>query len=149
MLLVAGLPASGKTTFARNVASSGGILEFDDIAAKYGSYADLNEERGIAEAIFKNKILTSKPQAVVDSFHTRAARMAVASLFPFIFDIVVVSCPINECLARNRLRSSMVSNDEIVHMSLSWEPISLNEGYRAIYIYDSILNVLNCLARRN
>ncbi len=148
MILVAGLPASGKSTLAQSLAPNKSILEFDSLAIEYGSYADLNEERSQAERIFVNRIRAIKPSIVVDSFHSRMARNAVASILPFISDIIIVSCPIEVCLMRNMMRRSMVSNDEIIQMSMAWEPISLKEGYNAIYMYDSVLNVMKCIDRR-
>jgi tRNA uridine 5-carbamoylmethylation protein Kti12 len=61
--------------------------------------------------------------------------------------IVVVSCPLSVCFSRNmRRKGSMVSNEEIQQAWMTFEPVALNEGYKAIYEWDSLLNKIRRVA---
>ena len=53
MIIVAGLPASGKTTLAKKLGSNKKILEYDSIAKQFGSYEELVQCNSGQETIYK------------------------------------------------------------------------------------------------
>ncbi len=139
MLLVAGLPASGKSTLAKKL--GGKILEYDTLAKKFGSYNELNEEIELANRQFDLMVKFGNYDIIVDVFHTREARKSVTSLLSIKPDIILVSCPVEECVRRNSRRfNSMVSNDEIIGLNCMFEPISIDEGFNSITVYRSLNN---------
>ena len=136
-VLICGLPASGKSTLARRLGDR--ILEFDSIAEKFGSYEELIEERKTALSHFQLLAQLGLYDAIVDVFNTRELRQNVISVLPVKPDIIVVQCPVEECLRRNAVRlGSMVSNEEILQMHLNFEPVCADEGFNSVYVYDSM-----------
>lgn len=136
-VLISGLPASGKSTLARRL--GGRILEFDSIAEKFGSYEELIEERELALRYFQLLAQIGRYDAIVDVFNTRESRRNIVSVLPVRPDIVVVQCPVDECLRRNSVRlGSMASNEEILQMHWNFEPIGRDEGFNSVYVYDSM-----------
>ena len=136
-ILIAGLPASGKSTLARKLGDR--ILEFDSIAEKFGSYEELNEERSLAIRHFQLMAQFGKYDVIVDVFNTRESRRNIVSILPVKPDIVVVLCPVEECLRRNAIRlGSMASNEEIIQMYWNFEPVGACEGFGSIFVYNSL-----------
>ncbi len=138
-ILIAGLPASGKSTLARKLGDR--ILEFDSIAEKFGSYEELNEERILAIRHFQLMAQFGMYDSIVDVFDTKKSRRNIVSVLPFKPDIIVVQCPVEECLRRNTIRlGSMASNEEILQMHWNFEPVCADEGFNSVYVYDSMEN---------
>lgn len=138
-VLICGLPASGKSTLARRL--GGRILEFDFLAEKFGSYGELNEERELALRHFQLIAQFGRYDAIVDVFNTKESRRNIVSVLSVSPDIVIIRCPIKECLRRNASRiSSMVSNEEILQMYWNFETVGADEGFNFIYVYDSMEN---------
>ena len=136
-VLICGLPASGKSTLARRL--GGRILEFDSIAEKFGSYAELIEERELALRHFQLLAQLGLYDAIVDVFNTRELRRNIVSVLPVKPDIIIVQCPVEECLRRNAARlGSMASNEEILQMHWNFEPVGADEGFNSVYVYDSM-----------
>lgn len=139
MLLVAGLPASGKSTLAKKL--GGKILEYDSLVEKFGSYEELNEEIELANRQFDLMVKFGKYDIIVDVFHTYKSRKRIVSLLNTKPDLIIVSCPVDICVKRNSIRiNSMVTNDEIRGLSHLFEPININEGFNSIIVYDSLNN---------
>lgn len=140
--MVAGLPASGKSTFAKIF--KGKILEFDSIAEKFGGYEELNENVEEANRLFHLEALFSQPKVIVDTFHRKSSRLDIIQISNRPVEVVIVKCPLDICLKRNNLRNnSLVSNEEILNIFYSWEPVALNEKIQRIWEFDSINNVLS------
>lgn len=136
-VLICGLPASGKSTLARRL--GGRILEFDSIAEKFGSYEELIEERKMALRHFQLLAQIGRYDVIVDVFNTRELRRNIVSVLSVRPDIVIVRCPVEECLRRNATRlGSMASNEEILQMHWNFEPVCTDEGFNSVYIYDSM-----------
>ena len=75
MLIVAGIPASGKSTVARRF---GRVLEFDDIAERFGLYGGGgDEEREIVSRQFALLAASGLYDAAVDVFPTRESRRRI------------------------------------------------------------------------
>lgn len=139
-ILIAGLPASGKSILAKKL--KGKILEFDDIALKFGSYDELNEERDFANKYFQLITQFGKYDIIVDTFHTCESRKNILSILPIKPNLIFVSCSLEECLRRNELRSkSLLSNEELINIFYSYEPIRISEGFNRIVVYDSIKDI--------
>lgn len=138
-IILAGLPSSGKSTLARKLGSR--ILEYDSIALKFGTYEELNEEREFANRQFLLAAKFGQYDIIVDVFHTRESRQAIASAFYIKPDLILAYCPLEECIRRNSLRlGSMVSNEEIAGLERVFEPVYLNEGFNSVKIYDTMHN---------
>ena len=138
-ILISGLPASGKSTLARRLGDR--ILEFDSIAEKFGSYEELGEERELALRHFQLLAQIGIYDVIVDVFHSRESRRNIVSILPFMPDIIVVQCPVEECLRRNAVRlGSMASNEEIIQMHWNFEPVGADEGFNSVCVYDSMEN---------
>lgn len=134
--LIAGPPASGKSTLARLLGE--GVLEFDSIARQFGSYEELYEERELAVRIFHLKSIFCGYKTIVDTFHTIESRKETLSFLQEKPDLIMVDCSLETCLMRNSSRiKSMVSNDELRRIYLSFEPASIDEGFNSIWIYKS------------
>ena len=134
--LIAGPPASGKTTLAKML--GGDVLEFDSIARQFGSYKELYEERELAVRMFHLKSIFCDCKILVDTFHTVESRMETLRFFHEKPDLIIVDCTLETCIMRNSFRSSsMVSNEEIKRIYLSFEPASIDEGFNSIWIYKS------------
>lgn len=143
MIIVAGLPASGKTTLAKKLGSNKKILEYDSIAKQFGSYEELNEEMEFANKHFNLLASTYQYDIIVDVFHTRQSRYNILSSLRCQPNLIYVRCPIEECIRRNALRShSMVTNEEIKGLFYMFEPISIEEGFNKIFVYDSMADRL-------
>lgn len=137
--IIAGLPASGKTTYANRHFIR--PLEYDSFLAALGSSLDLQEEQDLIYRQFKLKASSGNYDAVVDVFETVESRRFILSALSCKPDLVIVSCPLEECLKRNSLRiKSKLSNDEIIGLYCAFEPVSIDEGFNSIKIYDSVAN---------
>ena len=143
MIIICGLPASGKSTLAKKIGHNKRILEYDFIARQFGSYKELNEEKEFANRHFNLLASTHQYDIVIDVFNTRQSRYDIISFLKIKPDLIYVYCPVEECIRRNVLRHhSMVSNDEIRGLSYMFEPINIEEGFNKILVYDSITNTM-------
>lgn len=125
--MIAGLPASGKSTWAKKHFHN--VLEYDSFAEKLGSYEDLEEDRDAVNRQFALLAGSGKYDAVVDVFHTRESRLRILKTCPNA-GIVVVHAPLNWCLQRNDRRAkSWVGNNEILSIAFAWEYVDKSEGY--------------------
>ena len=144
-ILVVGLPSSGKTTLAHIL--GGKILEFDSLAKKYHSYADLNEEKDVAFEMFKTLARVQQPRIIVDVFSSRQRRIEMIEALESDTFIIIVDCPLNLCLMRNSARcGSLVTNDEIRHAYMAFEPVHIDEGYKSIHLWNSLINRMTRIA---
>jgi predicted kinase len=131
MYLVCGLPASGKSTFARRHFRR--VLEYDSFAEKLGSYADLEEDRELVNAQFALLASSGLYDAVVDVFPTEESRRRILDVCHEV-DAIIVQTPLEECLRRNALRRrSWLSNAELVSIATQCEPIHSGEKFRYVY----------------
>lgn len=73
MLLVAGLPGSGKSAFAR--AAGGRVLELDSVMDMLGTPEDLADDAGLAWRAFLARIEHDRPDVAVAVFSTRRERL--------------------------------------------------------------------------
>lgn len=131
MVFVAGLPASGKSTWAKRHFKR--VLEFDSFAEMLGSYEDIEEERECICRQFSLLAGSGHYDAVVDVFHLREGRMN-ATQFCSMPELVIIDTPLEVCLQRNLHRKSYVSNADIVKIAMSVEPVSEDEGFSSIRI---------------
>jgi len=134
MLIVAGLPASGKSTLARRF---GRVLEFDDVAERFGLYGGGEEAREIACRQFALLAGTGLYDAAVDVFQSRESRKRILDVCPGA-DLVLVQAPLEACLRRNAVRRrSRLCNGELISIAMQFEPISLDEGFGSVKIFDN------------
>ena len=76
MILIAGLPGSGKTALARAI--GGKVLDFDDVADALGTPEDVAEEAGLAWQAFLARIACGHADIAVAVCAARRERMAIA-----------------------------------------------------------------------
>lgn len=135
MLIVAGLPASGKSTFARRI--GGRVLEFDSFAETLGSYADLDEEQELASRQFALLAGSGLYDAAVDVFQAKESRGRILKACPGAH-LVIVQAPLDVCLRRNAKRSSRwLDNAELTSIALQFEPVAPDEGFGSVFVFDN------------
>ena len=131
MVFIAGLPASGKSTWAK--AHFKRVLEFDSFAEKLGSYEEIEEEGAVIRRQFAILAGSGLYDAVVDVFFLKESRKN-ALQFCHRPELVIIDTPLQICLQRNLHRKSYVSNADIEKIAMSIEPVSEDEGFSSIRI---------------
>jgi len=132
--LIAGLPASGKSTLARQF---GRVFEFDAFAESLGSYADLEEDRELVCKQFALLAGSGIYDAVVDVFPSRASRRRILEACPGA-RLMLVQAPLEVCLRRNaRRRQSWLSNEQLASIAMQFEPVLPGEGFSSIAVFDN------------
>ena len=135
MVIVAGLPASGKSTFARRL--GGRVLEFDSFAESLGSYADLEEERAAASRQFALLAGSGIYDVAVDVFQAKESRARILEACPGAH-LVIVQAPLDVCLRRNALRRRRwLGNAELTSIASQIESVSPDEGFGSIFVFDN------------
>jgi len=135
MLIVAGIPASGKSTFARR--HGGRVIEFDDIAERFGAYSGIEGAKELAGRQFALLAGSGVYDTAVDVFQSRESRARILRACPGA-RLVLVQATLEECLRRNsRRRHRWLENDELTSIALQFEPISPDEGFGSIEIFDN------------
>lgn len=135
MLIVAGLPASGKSTFARR--HGGRVLEFDDIAERFGAYSGIEGAKALAGRQFALLAGSGVYDTVVDVFQSKESRARILKTCPKAC-IAVVHAPLEACLRRNaRRRHGRLDAGELVSIAMQFEPVRMAEGFSSIIHFDN------------
>jgi len=133
--LIAGLPASGKSTIARKLFAR--VLEYDSFADELGSYEELDADRELVNRQFALLAGSGRFDAVVEVFSTRSWRAKVLEACPGA-GIITVRAPLDVCLRRNAMRQkTWVSNSDILSIAYRFEPVSPDEGFSFIKYIDT------------
>lgn len=131
MIMVCGLPASGKSTYAASLGIR--VLEYDSFAERLGSYDELEEERSAVDRLFSLLAGSGMYGVMVDTFHTRASRQKALEACGGA-DLVIVDTPLDICLGRNVWRKSWLKNEELVQIAIQFEHVSPDEGFKTIQV---------------
>lgn len=140
VLVFVGLPASGKSTWARDnrvpVISSDALRELlaDDIT-------DQTVNRQVflyVRALLRTRLAIGRPVTGVDATSVmregRAVYIRIARHFGARVEAVYFDTPLEECLRRNRERERKVPEDAMLKMASQLERPSVHEGFDAVLI---------------
>lgn len=124
LLMLKGLPASGKTTFARTLADAGWVrVNKDDLRAMLhnSKWNKLNEKQvlEIRDLIIENSLKAGKSVVVDDTgFHeSHTTRLKeIAKSFGAIFETKFFDTPLDECIKRDLKRPNSVGEQVIRKM---------------------------------
>jgi predicted kinase len=136
--LLVGIPASGKTTYAKQLATVTGsiVLSTDEIRKKlYGSENIQGNWKEIESELHKSikRYIALKIPVIVDATHTKPEhRKPLLKLSSHIkWSCYWLDADLNECLERNQARTRTVPTHVIkaMHKQLKLTPPSITEGF--------------------
>jgi predicted kinase len=125
LILLVGIPGSGKTTLARKLIEKGyTAISADSIREElYGDEGEQGEPQKVFAIFFERleKILSTGADVVVDNTNLKAQyRQEISERAkPFGYEnpqIWVLDIPLNVCLKRNSLRDRKVGDDIVTNM---------------------------------
>lgn len=123
LLCLKGLPASGKSTYAKELESKGwGRTNKDDIRKlNFPNYEFKDEKKVIAiENGMIKAHLSAGRNVVVDNTHFNPRHQqrleAIAKEFNADFEVMFIDTPLEECIKRNRKRTDSVPMEAILNM---------------------------------
>ena len=123
LLCLKGLPASGKSTYAKELESKGwGRTNKDDIRKlNFPNYEFKDEKKVIAiENGMIKAHLSAGRNVVVDNTHFNPKHQqrleAIAKEFNADFEVLFIDTPLEECIKRNRKRTDSVPMEVILNM---------------------------------
>lgn len=123
LLMLKGLPASGKTTYAKELESKGwSRVNKDDIRREYFPNYEFKNEKDVVyieDSEIKAE-LTEGNSVVVDNTHFNPKHQtrleAIAKEFGVDFEVLFIDTPVEECIKRNRKRPNSVPMEAILDM---------------------------------
>lgn len=145
-IMLQGLPASGKSTYARRLEQEGYLLiSSDDIRVELtGDMTDQSKNHIIFNDIIPSRIVgaaASRRDVVYDATsYCRARRkdiIAQAKRCGYKVYVHLLMTPYEECLRRNQARERRVPEHVIDRMHDNWENPSLDEGIDGIMYIES------------
>jgi predicted kinase len=125
LILLVGIPGSGKTTLARKLTEKGfEVLSADSIRQEmYGNTAEQGEPEAVFAIFFERlaKLFAQGADVVIDNTNLKVKyRQEITDRGrPFGYEdpqIWVLDVPLNVCLNRNRLRQRKVPEDIVANM---------------------------------
>lgn len=140
LTLMVGLPASGKSTYAKQLENKDTIvLSSDSIRAElWGDERDQRSPQVVFDTLYTRAIdaLKRNINVVIDATNVTKADRANA-LKPFVgLDIkrraIVINTPINICIQQNKLRERTVPDDVIKRFYDMYEEPTIDEGFDEI-----------------
>lgn len=148
LYILSGLPASGKSTYAVELAKkvNATVHHFDDIPG-----ANRKETNGQAYEEFWRRIredLNNGKTVIADGIHTsKALRQKILDAVSDIDCrkvLIVMNTPLDECLRRNANRKPRLSDFCILAVRANYEPPTFDEGWdeiREVKTYESDFTV--------
>ena len=141
VVLLAGLPGSGKSTWARS--QCGGVLSTDEIRLLLSD--DVTNQR-IHRAVFatlryllRRRLELRMPVTHIDATNTtpqeRRAYIKLAQFYDARVEAVFFDTPAETCKQRNRGRERIVPDQAIDMMAARLRPPSLAEGFDQVTVY--------------
>ncbi len=133
LAILVGLPAAGKTTFARQHGVDWVVLEADAFAPDYRGFWEMVEAVAAKRRDYPR---ASNSRVMLDgTFHRRRARERAVGLFkPYVRAIAYVfDTGLDECLQRNARRRKVYPESEVFRKANSYEGVALAEGFEEIY----------------
>ncbi|MBS0276494.1 MAG: AAA family ATPase [Proteobacteria bacterium] len=137
MILLVGLPGSGKSTWALRQGLP--VLSSD---AMRGTLADDVRDQSIHGRVFaslryliRQRVAIGRPVTCVDATHlTRKERKPYFRIRRCQVEAVFFDTPLEICQARNRARDRVVPPEIIDSMAVKMTPPSLEEGFALITV---------------
>lgn len=139
-VMLIGLPASGKSTYAQSLNKTHVVCSSDEIRAELGDVND-QKKNGQVFSIMEERALTALKcgkNVVYDATNLkRKDRAKILSVIPdgVICRAIVFAVPYEECLERNAVRDRIVPGKVMKRMYMSFEIPWYNEGFRSIEIF--------------
>ncbi|MBL8231255.1 MAG: AAA family ATPase [Bryobacterales bacterium] len=140
ILLLVGLPASGKSTWASQQGLP--VLSSDEIRRLL--LDDVTDQRWnrrvfqLLRNLLKQRIEAGRPVTCVDATHlTRAERrpyLAIAEIYGCEVEAVYFDVPLPVCKARNNARSRVVPEDVMDRMASRLVAPSIEEGFDKVIV---------------
>ena len=140
ILVLVGLPASGKSTWAREnevpAISSDAMRELlaDDVTNQ-AIHRDVFKH---VRAVLRTRLAIGRPKTAVDAtnltFKERRPYIEIARRAGARIEAVYFDIPIEECLKRNRGRARVVPDEAIRAMAGKMQLPSIVEGFDAVHI---------------
>lgn len=142
LILLCGLPASGKSTYAEYFKSNNTIiLSSDKLRGElYGNINDVEHNEQVFKELYKRakKYLLADKNVIIDATNiTVKSRRKALSHFKDIdcfTQCKVFAIPYKECLARNKQRNKEVPNEAIKRMYSNFQVPFYEEGFDRIDI---------------
>lgn len=139
-IMISGIPASGKSTYAKQLESEGYIVHSSDSIRKelYGS----EEIQGNPHEVFKvlhervKQSLAEGKDVVYDATNLQSNRrrgfLQELRKYNCYKKCVFMAVPFEECIERNRKRERKVPEHKMKEMYLSYSPVGYHEGWDEI-----------------
>jgi predicted kinase len=144
VVLLVGLPGSGKSTYAANCSAATGaaVLSSDEIRRLL---SDDPANQTIHKRVFamkrsllRHRLQLKRPVTYLDATHlTRSERrpyLKLAALYDATIEAVFFDVPLDECQRRNRNRDRVVPELVIERMAKRLEPPSIEEGFARVIV---------------
>lgn len=121
LLMLKGLPASGKSTYAKELVTQGWVrANKDDIRAElFPRYEFKNEKEVVAieDDRIKDALRIGKNVVVDDTNFNQQERLEkIAKEFEVEFEVLFIDTPVEQCIKRNRNRAKNVPMEAILGM---------------------------------
>lgn len=137
--LIAGIPGSGKSTYAAHLAAKTGAIIVcpDDLRLEYtGNTSDQSRNHFIFSTLVPCRIVGAKVQGkscILDATNmtrkNRKGLIALAREQDYVIEAHIMATPIEVCKARNAARERKVPVEVIDRMFRQWVIPTLGEGF--------------------
>ena len=137
--VLCGLPASGKTTFSKELAktTNSKLHCFDDIPESRNPKKNKEIKRQMYRDIYED--LAQGFDVVLDDLHTqkewRDNLLSIIKDIPCKKTLIVMTTPLEECLRRNKHRANSLPDFVIQILNQRYELPTLDEGWDEILYY--------------
>jgi len=141
VVVMSGLPASGKNTWVEQHARGREVVSFDDARGELGLRHGKNEGMVAHRAFDKAKdLLRAREPFVFNATHLseqmRSRTLDLLYAYHAEVEVVYLERPRAELLARNSKRDSSLTNKSLQAMVLKWEPPVPTEAHAVRYVVD-------------
>jgi predicted kinase len=123
---LAGLPASGKSAYAKELPGDVPVVSYDDLRAELGFKHGHGTGTIVHAAYDKMRsLLRSRSPFVIDATHLsrlmRGRTVTLARSYGASLRVIYFEAPKNVLLSRNAARVSTLTNDKLLQMTGNWE----------------------------
>lgn len=138
VIVMSGLPASGKNEWVKNNAGNLPVLSFDDAKEELGISQGKNPGAAVHLVIDRaKKLLAAKEPFVWNATHIatpmRQKTLGLLESYGAHVKIVYLEVPENEIKRRNTARDTSLSNDKIDEMLFRWDVPTPIESHEILY----------------